>query len=197
MTNAEARCNKSLRPRKPEGSLGRTAQDVHLDSHTAPELCSVRQSSVLYIPNTGEEIQCFVLNTDREMQCPYFEKEKQLDLYLIPAKKSSVFVVVVVLLFVCFNEYRQRNGICFAPNLEINKDCALYRILEKKIIVLCMDYCQRKAVSCTDFGKQRIFDRIIFNITGKRKAVHIICIIYESVSFVPNSGKKDNLTDSQ
>ena len=40
MTNAEARCNKSLRPRKPEGSLGRTAQDVHLDSHTAPELCT-------------------------------------------------------------------------------------------------------------------------------------------------------------
>ena len=39
MTNAEARCNNSLRPRKPEGSLGRTAQDVHLDSHTAPELC--------------------------------------------------------------------------------------------------------------------------------------------------------------
>ena len=39
MTNAEARCNKSLRPRKPEGSLGQTAQDVHLDSHTAPELC--------------------------------------------------------------------------------------------------------------------------------------------------------------
>ena len=33
MTNAEARFNKSLRPRKPEGSLGRTAQDVHLDSH--------------------------------------------------------------------------------------------------------------------------------------------------------------------
>ena len=39
MTNAEARCNKSLRPRKQEGSLGRTAEDVHLDSHTAPELC--------------------------------------------------------------------------------------------------------------------------------------------------------------
>ena len=38
MTNAEARFNKSLRPRKPEGSLGRTAQDVHLNSHTAPEL---------------------------------------------------------------------------------------------------------------------------------------------------------------
>ena len=39
MTSAEARFNTSLRPRKPEGSLGRTAQDVHLDSHTAPELC--------------------------------------------------------------------------------------------------------------------------------------------------------------
>ena len=39
MTNAEARFNNSLRPRKPEGSLGRRAQDVHLDSHTAPELC--------------------------------------------------------------------------------------------------------------------------------------------------------------
>ena len=38
MTNAEARFNKSLRPRKPKGSLERTAQDVHLDSHTAPEL---------------------------------------------------------------------------------------------------------------------------------------------------------------
>ena len=41
MTNAEAWFNKSLRPRKPEGSLGRTAQDVHLDSHTAPELWGV------------------------------------------------------------------------------------------------------------------------------------------------------------
>ena len=41
MTNAEARFNKSLRPRKPEGSLGRTAQDGHLDSHTAPELSLV------------------------------------------------------------------------------------------------------------------------------------------------------------
>ena len=38
MTNAEARFNNSLRPRKPEGSLGRTTQDGHLDSHTAPEL---------------------------------------------------------------------------------------------------------------------------------------------------------------
>ena len=47
MTNAEARCNNSLRPRKPEGSLGRTAQDDHLDSHTAPELCWGSVVSVL------------------------------------------------------------------------------------------------------------------------------------------------------
>ena len=50
MTNAEARCNKSLRPRKPEGSLGRTAQDVHLDSHTAPELWVNTQSTRTVIP---------------------------------------------------------------------------------------------------------------------------------------------------
>ena len=46
MTNAEARFNKSLRPRKPEGSLGRTAQDVHLDSRAAPELSDVQQVAV-------------------------------------------------------------------------------------------------------------------------------------------------------
>ena len=44
VTNAEARFNNSLRPRKPEGSLGRPAQDVHLDSHTAPELCCFSSS---------------------------------------------------------------------------------------------------------------------------------------------------------
>ena len=34
-TDAEARFNIALRPRKPEGSLGRTAQDGHLDSHSS------------------------------------------------------------------------------------------------------------------------------------------------------------------
>ena len=38
VTNAEAWFNIALRPRKPEGSVGRTALDGHLDSHTAPEL---------------------------------------------------------------------------------------------------------------------------------------------------------------
>ena len=50
MTNAEARFNIALRPRKPEGSLGRTAQDGYLDSHTAPELCvKVQLTSLLLI----------------------------------------------------------------------------------------------------------------------------------------------------
>ena len=49
MTNAEARFNNSLRPRKPEGSLGRTAQDVHLDSHTAPELWWGKEGNYKYI----------------------------------------------------------------------------------------------------------------------------------------------------
>ena len=40
MTNAEAWFSNSLQPQKPEGSLGGTAQDSHLDSHTAPELCT-------------------------------------------------------------------------------------------------------------------------------------------------------------
>ena len=48
MTKAEARFNNSLRPRKPEGSLGRTAQDGHLDSHTAPELCTKIDILTLY-----------------------------------------------------------------------------------------------------------------------------------------------------
>ena len=37
-TNAEAWFGIALHPRKPEVSLGRTAQDGHLDFHTAPEL---------------------------------------------------------------------------------------------------------------------------------------------------------------
>ena len=56
MTNAEAWFSESLRPRKPEGSLGRTAQDVHLDSHTAPELCEeVEEDMDLYTHNTVHE----------------------------------------------------------------------------------------------------------------------------------------------
>ena len=54
MTNAEARFNNSLRPRKPEGSLGRTAQDGHLDSHTAPELSAgIKLEGLLYLEKYG------------------------------------------------------------------------------------------------------------------------------------------------
>ena len=37
--HAEARFNVALRPQKPLGSVGRGAQDGHLDFHTPPELC--------------------------------------------------------------------------------------------------------------------------------------------------------------
>ena len=58
MTNAEAWFNKSLRPRKPEGSLGRTAQDVHLDSHTAPERWSytLKSPKCIYLIFLKEKI---------------------------------------------------------------------------------------------------------------------------------------------
>ena len=50
MTNAEAWFSIALRPRKPEGSLGRTAQDSHLDSHTASELSMEVGKKEIVIP---------------------------------------------------------------------------------------------------------------------------------------------------
>ena len=60
VANAEARFNKSLRPRKPEGSLGRTDQDVHLDSHTAPELWTQTVQKNAYLLWHGHTICKFV-----------------------------------------------------------------------------------------------------------------------------------------
>ena len=57
MTNAEAWFSNSLHPRKPEGSLGRTAQDGHLDSHTAPELCTRLFILVIFFFLNGTLIQ--------------------------------------------------------------------------------------------------------------------------------------------
>ena len=48
MTNAKAWFNKALCPWKPEGLLGWTAQDGHLDSHTAPELCGYMSTFIHY-----------------------------------------------------------------------------------------------------------------------------------------------------
>ena len=39
----------ALRPRKLEGSLGRTAQDGHLDVYTAPELSIPGSSQAMFI----------------------------------------------------------------------------------------------------------------------------------------------------
>ena len=62
MTNAEARCKNSLRPRKPEGSLGRTAQDGHLDCDTAPELWS---GCLIYCCFTSTEARWPIRDGDR------------------------------------------------------------------------------------------------------------------------------------
>ena len=59
-TNAEAWFNIALRPRKPEGSLGRTALDGHLDSHTAPELRRLRQTAR---PTVSPRVLLFVDGT--------------------------------------------------------------------------------------------------------------------------------------
>ena len=61
--NAEAWFIVALRPRKPEGSLGRTAQDGHLDSHTAPELCGYHDVEIIiymttcWAPSSRDELQ--------------------------------------------------------------------------------------------------------------------------------------------
>ena len=71
MTNAEGRLSNSLRPRKPEGSLGRTAQDVHLDSHTAPELCvekdpkETQHKAFVFNKTTGAEMELTLVVQDR------------------------------------------------------------------------------------------------------------------------------------
>ena len=48
---------------KPEGSLGRTAQDVHLDSHTAPELGSME------VGEEGDYIPIAILSPDQNDSC--------------------------------------------------------------------------------------------------------------------------------
>ena len=53
MTNAEAWFNVALRPQKPQGSLGRKAQDGHLDFHTAPELWELRCCTVCWSRGSG------------------------------------------------------------------------------------------------------------------------------------------------
>ena len=57
MANTKAWFSTSLRPRKSEGSLGWTAQDGHLDSHTAPELwLSSRWDNLSLSTNLDSEV---------------------------------------------------------------------------------------------------------------------------------------------
>ena len=56
MTNVKAWFSIALRPRNPEGSLGRTALDGHLDSHTAPELRDAHKGVWVLIEGTCEPV---------------------------------------------------------------------------------------------------------------------------------------------
>ena len=58
-TNAWAWFNIALRPWKPWGSLGWTAQDGHLDSHTAPELWPIYH---VLIPDIGVMVDWVLKN---------------------------------------------------------------------------------------------------------------------------------------
>ena len=71
-----------LRPRKPEGSLGREAQDGHLDSHTAPELLVYRvpsrsRSSFSLNPQCGPSAQVLTLQIIRAIKFPPNQKRER------------------------------------------------------------------------------------------------------------------------
>ena len=130
MTNAEARCNKSLRARKPEGSLGRTAQDVHLDSHTAPELCLVRQAN-LFI--------CFSCNFVLATECACVRacvracvglKDLGLSLSLYEMCEKLIFIV-----WSPFSEGQEKLSIdsleCSSPRKSLVKGERFSRLLKR------------------------------------------------------------------
>ena len=66
--------NKSLRARKSEGSLGRPAQDGHLDSHTAPELwvCLIHCDLLNTVSWLGVKHQLTYLLNTVHVQVPTF-----------------------------------------------------------------------------------------------------------------------------
>ena len=109
MTNAEARCNKSLRPRKPEGSLGRTAQDVHLDSDTAPELCYIMTIGIsLYRATVGGF-------HDRAAQLSVFKlafiSASKIWPFLVLYLEGSRGINVALILFILLNNNQASNDL--------------------------------------------------------------------------------------
>ena len=66
MFNAEAWFNNFLRPRKPEGSLGRTAQDGH--DHPQPWTCPLQISQALALARRGYSWNwCIGTGTNKEL----------------------------------------------------------------------------------------------------------------------------------
>ena len=80
MTSAEAWFSVALRPQKPEGSLGRKAQDGHLDFHTAPELCrhglqSPTYKRVNWVQSAPAVHTCFATSRRQIMELYQFTAE--------------------------------------------------------------------------------------------------------------------------
>ena len=81
MTNAEAWLSIALRPRKPEGSLGRTDQDGHLNSHTAPELSC-----------EGDRWLCVCIESYNKRSCVCVEQSKLCVCVCVHRTKEVVYV---------------------------------------------------------------------------------------------------------
>ena len=116
----------------------------------------VRQSSVLYIPNTGEEILYFVLNKDRETQCAlhqYFvlskDRETQCALHQYFVLNKNRETQCALHQYFMLNKDRETQCALhqyFVLNKDRETQCALHRNLKKKSSMFCIEYRQRKAV---------------------------------------------------
>ena len=63
VTSAEAWFTVALRPQKPEGPLGRKAQDGHLDFHTALELWRLKGTRRRLSPDKQKRRDCHLSTT--------------------------------------------------------------------------------------------------------------------------------------
>ena len=115
--SAEARFSNSWRPRKPEGSLGRTAQDVHLDSHTAPAALWRRQTSFWTVHCLHRTIICghFIdLYRTRQQTYTTISSEVQIPLGCVVVPENSPVTVYITALQLCFYSVNPINTLRFS-----------------------------------------------------------------------------------
>ena len=127
-TNAEAWFNIALRPRKPESSLGQTAQDGHLDSHTAPEQrqnsrCNIYPQHphcwLLWIFTKIEADTAMNFNENRGRHCYEYEISRKLSKKLL-----SIFTKTEDLIAMHF--WRKSRKTLLWIFTKIEEDVAMY-----------------------------------------------------------------------